>query len=102
MIYYTETLHYNHDSLMNALSKGRDDYFEVLRRMGFTRISVPSFRKSRFMSIRERLAFEYELTRAWKKALRQLKAGDTLIIHSPNSEKFLAYAELVKRIHDKE
>ena len=101
MIYYTETLHYNHDSLMNALSKGRDDYFEVLRRMGFKRISVPSFRKSRFMTFRERLASEYELSRAWKKALRQLKPGDTLIIHSPNSEKFLAYAGLIKRIHDK-
>ncbi len=101
MIYYTETLHYNHDTLMNALSKGRDDYFEVLRRMGFTRISVPSFRKNRFMSVKERIIFEAELTFAWRKALKQLKTGDTLIIHSPNSEKFLAYAGFIRRLHNK-
>ena len=101
MIFYTETLHYNHDSLMNALSKGRDDYFEVLRRMGFTRISVPSFRKSRFMSAGDRIAFEANLTRAWRKAVSHLKPGDTLIIHSPNSEKFLAYSGLIRSLHKK-
>ena len=86
---------------MNSLSKGRDDYFEVLRRMGCIRISVPSFRKSRFMSVRERLSFELDLTRAWKKALRTVRPGDTLIIHSPNSEKFLAYAGMIRRLHNR-
>ncbi len=101
MIYYTETLHYDHDSLKNALGKGRDDYFEVLRRMGFTRIAIPSFRKRRFMSYRERINVDFSLTRAWKKALKKLRPGDTLIIHSPNSEKFLAYAHMIKRMHDR-
>ncbi len=101
MIYYTETLHYNHDSLMNALSKGRDDYFEVLRRMGFTKISVPPFKRGRFMSVRERLLLEVKLTQAWKKALKDIQPGDTLIIHSPNSEKSFTYAGLIKRLHDR-
>ena len=101
MIYYTETLHYDHDTLKNALGKGRDDYFEVLRRMGFERIAIPSFRKRRFMSVRERLNVEKSLTGAWKKALKQLKAGDTIIIHSPNSEKFLAYARMIKKLHSR-
>ena len=101
MIYYTETLHYDHDTLMNALSKGRDDYFEVLKRMGFSKIAVPSFKHHRFLSPPERLNVEYRLTRAWRKALKVLSPGDTLIIHSPNSEKFLAYAGLIKRIHEK-
>ena len=101
MNYYTETLHYDHDSLKNALGKGRDDYFEVLRRMGFTRIAIPSFRKSRFMSAGERIRFEHRLTNAWKKALKQIKPGDTLVIHSPNSEKFLAYAKMIKKLHDR-
>ena len=101
MIYYTETLHYDHDTLKNALGKGRDDYFEVLRRMGFERIAIPSFRKKRFMSVRERIDVEKSLTAAWKAALRRLKAGDTLIIHSPNSEKFLAYAHMIKKLHSR-
>jgi hypothetical protein len=101
MNYYTETLHYDHDQLRNALGKGRDDYFEVLRRMGLTRIAIPSFRKKRFMSIRERIDFERSLTRAWKEALRQIKPGDTLVIHSPNSEKFLAYARMIKKLHER-
>ncbi|MBQ3370046.1 MAG: hypothetical protein IJG48_03385 [Mogibacterium sp.] len=101
MIYYTETLHYDHDSLKNALGKGRDDYFEVLRRLGFTRIAIPSFRKSRFMSVKERLEFEHKLTRAWRNALRQVRPGDTLIIHSPNSEKFLSYARMIKKLHER-
>ena len=101
MIYYTETLHYNHNTLMNALGKGRDDYFEVLRRMGFTRIAIPSVRKRRFMTVKERFGMEYCLTYEWRKAMDLLRPGDTLIIHSPNSEKFLAYSHLIKRLHNK-
>ncbi len=101
MIYYTETIHYDHDSLKNSLSKGRDDYFEVLRRMGFKRIAIPPFRPRRFLSLRERVLFEFRLTDAWRKSLKVLKAGDTLIIHSPNSEKFIAFASMIRRLHKK-
>ena len=101
MIYFTETLYYNHDTLMNALSKGRDDYFEVLRRMGFTKISIPVFRKSRFMSVRERIRCERQLAHAWKDAVKPLRAGDILIIHSPCSEKFLSYSRIIKKLHDR-
>ncbi len=101
MIYYTETLHYDHDTLMNALSKGRDDYFEMLRRMGMSKIAIPSIRPSHHLSLKERLLFERRLTKAWKKALRVVRPGDTLVIHSPNSDKFMAFAGLIKRLHAK-
>ena len=101
MIYYTETVHYDHDLLKNSLSKGRDDYFEVLRRMGFRRIAIPPFRPRRFLSLKERVIFELRLTDAWRKSLKVLKAGDTLIIHSPNSEKFIAFADMIRRLHKK-
>lgn len=99
MIYYTETIHFDHDSLKNSLSKGRDDYFEVLRRMGFRRIAIPPFRPRRFLTAKERLLFELRLTRAWRESLKGLGKGDTLIIHSPNSEKFIAFAGMIRRLH---
>ena len=101
MIYYTETNYYDHDTLMNSLSKGRDDYFEVLRRMGFECIRIPTIRTTRFLSPLERIRYERDLALAWKKALRNLGKGDTLVIHSPNSEKFTGFAGLIKEVRSR-
>lgn len=98
MIYYTETHYYDHDKLMNSLSKGRDDYFEVLRRMGLKKITIPTLKPHRFLSVRERIALEAKAARAWEKAVRHLGKGDTLVIHTPNSEKHLGYAPLIKKL----
>lgn len=98
MIYYTETNYYDHDKLMNSLSKGRDDYFEVLRRMGLKCIRIPTVRKKRFLSAAERIRYEHDLAAAWKAALRDLGRGDTLVIHSPNSEKFTGFARLIRGV----
>lgn len=98
MIYYTVTKYYDRDTLMNSLSKGRDDYFEMLGRMGLKRIEIPVFRHQRFLSVAERLAFERRLASAWRKALKGLGPGDTLVIHTPCSEKFSAYAGLIEKL----
>lgn len=101
MIYYTETKPWDHDKLMNSLSKGRDDYFEVLHRMGMTGIAIPVYRPQRFLSLRERLILEYKTTKAWKAAVKGLGNGDILVIHSPCSEKFTSYAEIIKKLRKK-
>ncbi len=99
MIYYTVTNYYNHDTIMNSLSKGRDDYFEVLDRMGFERIAVPVFRPQRFLSVAERIAMDVKLRLAFRRCVKRLGEGDTLIIHSPCSEKFSSFAGEIKRLH---
>lgn len=96
MIYYTETKYWNSDNLMNSLSKGRDDYFEVLRRMGLECISIPIFRPRRFLTVYERLNFDRRVYKAWWHKLKKLGSGDTLVIHSPSSEKFSGYAGLIR------
>lgn len=101
MIYYTETLFYDHDTCMNSLSKGRDDYFEMLRRMGYKCISIPIFRPRRFLSVYERLSFDRGVYKAWQSKLKGLGRGDILVIHSPSSEKFFGYANLIKEVRSR-
>ena len=98
MIYYTTTGYYNHDTLMNSLSKGRDDYFECLNRMGFKRIDVPVLRPHRFLSYPERIKMEMRVTAAWHRMLGAIGSGDILVIHTPSSEKFFSYAPLIARV----
>lgn len=101
MVYYTETNYWDHDSLRTSHGKGRDDYFEVLRRMGFERISIPVIRTGDLNSIKDRLMQELRLAGAWKKCTGHLGKGDVLIIHSPNSEKFLRYGSVIRKIRQR-
>ena len=101
MIYFTQTVYYDHGLQKNALGKGRDDFFEIFRRMGYRMLAIPSFKPRRHLSVRERMIVEMKLTQAWRKSLKVLRSGDTLIIHSPNSEKFMAFAGLMKKLHNK-
>ena len=98
MVYYTETNYWDHDTLRTSHGKGRDDYFEVLRRMGFKCIKIPTVRTGNTHSAAERITQERKLYRAWVKCTDDLGQGDILIIHSPNSEKFLKYGSVIRRI----
>lgn len=101
MNYYTETNYIDHDSLRTAGGKGRDDYFEVLRRCGLECIRIPTLRKPSGLSVIQRPLLELGLRRAWRKALSGLREGDTLVLHSPVSEKFLAYPSVIKEVRDR-
>ena len=98
MNYYTETNYIDHDSLRTAGGKGRDDYFEVLRRCGLECIRIPTLRRQGGISALQRPVLEMRLRRAWRKALSGLGHGDTLVLHSPVSEKFLAYPQVIKEV----
>lgn len=98
MNYYTETNYIDHDQLRTAGGKGRDDYFEVLRRCGLDRISIPVVRPAADISLIQRLGMERTLRRVWKEALSVLGSGDTLVLHSPVSEKFTGYTKLIQEV----
>ena len=99
MYYYTETNYIDHDSLRTAGGKGRDDYFEVLRRVGLERIRIPTVKDSPELSGFRRLAAEKKLRSVWREALSGLKKGDAVFLHSPVSEKFIGYPGIIEDIH---
>jgi len=102
MNYYTETNYIDHDSLRTAGGKGRDDYFEVLRRSGLECIRIPTVKTSPDSSgLFERIKNERRLRQAWRGALSGLGKGDTLFLHSPVSEKFLGYPAIIEEAHDR-
>ena len=47
MNYYVETNFYDHDGLVTSGGKGRDDYFEMMRRCGLKRIVIPTVKSAR-------------------------------------------------------
>lgn len=98
MKYYTETNYMDHDDLRTAGGKGRDDYFEVLRRCGLECIRIPTLRKSTSLSIADRLLLETRLRKVWKDNLSNLGEGDVLVLHSPVSEKFTGYSRVIKKV----
>lgn len=98
MVYYTETNYWDHDTLRTSHGKGRDDYFEVLRRMGFQCIRIPTVRTGDPHFALERIIQERKLVKVWNKCTADLGKGDVLIIHSPNSEKFMQYGSVIRRI----
>ena len=102
MNYYTETNYIDHDSLRTAGGKGRDDYFEVLRRAGLECIRIPTIKTSPDGSgLFERLRIEKKLRQAWRKALSGLGKGDALFLHSPVSEKFIGYPAIIEEVHER-
>ena len=97
MYYYAETNYYDHDGIVTSGGKGRDDYFEMLRRCGLERIEIPTLKKSRRVSAPGRLGMELRLAAVWRKALKGLGRGDVLFIHNPPSEKFVAFPEVIAK-----
>ena len=99
MNYYTETNYIDHDSLRTAGSKGRDDYFEVLRRAGLECIRIPTLKTSPDGSgLFDRVVLEKKLRRVWREALSGLGRGDALFLHSPVSEKFIGYPGIIEEV----
>ena len=98
MNYYVETNFYDHDGLVTSGGKGRDDYFEMLRRCGLECIRIPVLKNKREVSVSERLRLEIELAKTWRKALNGLGRGDALFIHHPPSEKFMAFASVIREV----
>lgn len=101
MNYYTETNYIDHDQLRTAGGKGRDDYFEVFRRCGLSRISIPVLRPENRISVFSRLKMERELAFEWRRSLKDIGEGDVLFIHSPVSEKFSGYASIIKEVKNR-
>ena len=101
MNYYTETNYIDHDSLRTAGGKGRDDYFEVLRRGGLERILIPTVKDSPGVSGLKRISVEKKLRTVWRTALNGLEKGDTIFLHSPVSEKFTGYPGIIEKLHDR-
>ena len=98
MDYYTETNYFDHDELRTSGGKGRDDYFEAIRRTGLECIRIPTIRRSKDLSLSQRIRLESDLRREWDKALKNLGQGDTLVLHSPPSEKFLGFTGVIRRV----
>lgn len=102
MNYYTETNYIDHDDLRTAGGKGRDDYFEVLRRAGLECIRIPTLKTSPYGSGPfSRIRLEKKLRKAWREALSGLGKGDVLFLHSPVSEKFLGYPGIIEEVHER-
>ena len=99
MNYYTETNYIDHDSLRTAGGKGRDDYFEVLRRTGLECILIPTVKTTASVTGLRRIFVERKLRRAWRRALACLGEGDTIFLHSPVSEKFIGYPGIIEDLH---
>ena len=98
MEYYTETNYIDHDQLRTAGGKGRDDYFEVLRSCGLKCIRIPVVRPAADIDLIQRLKMEKDLRRVWKEALSVLGDGDSVVLHSPVSEKFTGYTGLIRDV----
>ncbi|MBR0400452.1 MAG: hypothetical protein IJH95_06545 [Mogibacterium sp.] len=96
MNYYTETNYFDHDELLNAYGKGRDDYFEMFRRCGLVRIPIRVFKDRQQVGLISRIRLEAGLRREWKKALSKAGRGDTLFIHTPPSEKFSGFESSIR------
>ena len=101
MNYYTETNYIDHDSLRTAGGKGRDDYFEMLRRTGLERILIPTVKDSPGVSCLKRISVEKKLRTVWRTALNGLGKGDTIFLHSPVSEKFIGYPGIIEELHER-
>ena len=100
MNYYTETNYIDHDRLRTAGGKGRDDYFEVLRRAGLECIKIPTVKSSPDESgLINRIKIEKKLRRAWRESLSGLEEGDAVFLHSPVSEKFIGYPGIIEKLH---
>ncbi len=98
MEFYVETNYFDHDGLMNACGKGRDDYFEVLRRCGLKCIRISMLKREAGVSFVERIRIERGLVRTWNRALKDLGEGDTLFIHTPPSEKFTGLTSVIRKV----
>ena len=101
MNYYVETNFYDHDGLVTSGGKGRDDYFEMMRRCGLKRIVIPTVKSAREVKAQDRLRLDRKLTREWRAALRALGSGDVLFIHQPPSEKFLNFLTVLEEVRNR-
>ena len=98
MNYYTVTNYIDHDQLRTAGGKGRDDYFEVLRRTGLEPIVIPTVKSALRIPVTERFSLEQKLRNVWRSALSGLGEGDVLVLHSPVSEKFLGITTIIEEV----
>ena len=98
MNYYVETNFFDHDGLVTSGGKGRDDYFEMLRRCGLGCIRIPALKKKKIVSASDRLRLEAALAKEWRKALSGLGKGDALVIHNPPSEKFMSFTNVINEV----
>ena len=98
MKYYVETNFYDHDSLVTSGGKGRDDYFEMMRRTGLRRIRIPVLKRARHVSAADRIRLEAQLPGVWREALKGLGEGDVLFVHNPPSEKFMLFYRVLSEV----
>ena len=98
MNYYIETHFYDRSGLVTSGGKGRDDYFEMLRRCGLECIDIAPMKSGGTFNTASRIRLEFQLAIGWKRALAKAGKGDVLFIHNPPSEKFLNYAGIIKRV----
>ena len=98
MNYYVETNFHDHDRLRTSGGKGRDDYFEMLRRTGLTCIEIPVLKRERTVSAADRIRLELRLPAVWNKALKGIGEGDTLFVHNPPSEKFVLFHRVLRKV----
>lgn len=101
MKYYTETNYMDHDELRTAGGKGRDDYFEAVRRTGLSCIRIPTLRKKTTLTLADRVRLERDLKKVWTRRLSCLGEGDVLVLHSPVSEKFIGYSSVIRKVKRK-
>ena len=98
MNYYVETHYYDHDKLNSSAAKGRDDYFEMMRRTGLRCIKIPVFKRRQSISWADRIRLEMQIPAAWKAALKGLGKGDTLFVPNPPSERFLMMPRILRAV----
>lgn len=96
MIYHIETYYYNQESILNASGKGRDDYFEMLRRCGSKGIVIKTLNPHSGKVLLDRIMFEKELYIQWRTCLKDLNKDDILFIHTPASKKFIGMHSILK------
>ena len=101
MDYYVDTRQRDFDQLRISGSKGHEDFFNVLDSMGLHCIRIPTLRHSDRITALGRIKLEMKLRKAWQDALKDIGAGDRLILHSPPSEKFIGLTSLMRKVRER-
>ena len=101
MDYYVDTRQRDFDQLRISGSKGHADFFDVLNNMGLNCIRIPTLRHSDRITITERITLEMQLRKAWRHSLKDIGAGDRLILHSPPSEKFIGLTAVMREVKER-
>ncbi len=102
MKYYISEYQLLENTQRTAGSKARDDVERVFESLGFEKIEIPANQENRrdankFLKLKAHIT----IYKKWKKALENLKSGDSVIIQFPNIEHSILIPGLIRKLRRK-